>query len=125
MSLSWTNYSEIGNGNDVISRKLNNAFIGQPDSGTEYCISRAPDCHSKDPGLSSRESEPYSSYLVFDYYVGERLLWRWCIGRSLKFLDNVTRDAFVPTKFLVVLWKIKELICVISLRAWSTSGQSK
>ena len=31
------------NGNGVIKRKLNNAFIGLPDSGKEYCISRAPE----------------------------------------------------------------------------------
>ena len=34
------------NGNGVIKRKLNNAFIGLPDPGTEYCISRAPERRS-------------------------------------------------------------------------------
>ena len=57
--------------------------------------------------------------------VGERLLWRWCIGRSFKFLADVNRDMFVLTKFLATPWRIKELICVISLRVWSKSGQSK
>ena len=56
------------------------------------------------------------------------VLMKDCFGggvRSLKFLDNMTRDVFVWTKFFDVLWKIKELICVISLRAWSTNEQSK
>ena len=113
ISLSWVNCCEIGNANDVISRKLNNAFIGLPDSGTEYCIRRVPDCHSKNPGFSSWEGKPNSCFLVFGHCIGEWLLWRWYIGRSLKLLDNVTRDVFVRTKFLAVLWKIKELICVI------------
>ena len=123
MSLSWINCCETGNGNDVINR--NNAFIGLPDLWTEYCICRAPDCNSKDPGFSSWEGKPYSSLLVFDHCVGERLLWRWSIGRSLKFLAKVTRDVFARTKFLAILWKIKELIYVIFLRPWSTIGQSK
>ena len=46
-----------------------------------------------------------------------------CFGdlhcRSLKFLADVNRDVFILTKFLATPWRIKELICVISLRAWS------
>ena len=63
MSLSWANCCEIGNGNGAVNRKLNNALIGLPASGTEYCISRAPECHSKDPGFSSQECKPNSTFL--------------------------------------------------------------
>ena len=87
---------------------------GLPGSGTKYCISRAPVSHRKDP-----------DFLVFSRCVGERLLWRWCIGRSLKILADVNRDVFILTKFLATPWRIKELICVIYLRAWSKNGQSK
>ena len=99
MSLSWVNCFEIGNENDGINRKLNNAFIGLPDSGTEYCISRVPGCHSKDPGFSSWEGKLNSSFLVFDHCVGERMIWRWWIGRSLKFL----RSRYTHITFAIIL----------------------
>ena len=43
------------------------------DSGTEYCIRRAPDCHSNDQGFSSNYDKPRSTFLVVGRGVGERL----------------------------------------------------
>ena len=76
----------------------------------------------------TRISAPERANPIALFWCLASVLMKDCFGggvRSLKFLDNVTRDVFVRTKFFDVLWKIKELICVISLRAWSTNEQSK
>ena len=65
------------------SRSVNNTSIGLPDSRTEWFIIRALDSHCKNPGFSFLEGKPLSTFL----------------DRGFKFLDKVTRDVFIPTKF--------------------------
>ena len=106
------NCYEIGNENFVINRKLNIAFIGMPDS-----VERRTTI-SKDPGSSSWEGKQSSTYLVFGHCVGERLLWRWCTGKSFKFLTKVTRDVFFGLNSKLFYEKLNNIfvwfICVLS-----------
>ena len=46
--------------------------------------------------VSARErANPIALFWVFGHCVGERLLWRWCIAISFRFLAKITRDVFV------------------------------
>ena len=48
--------------------------------------------------ISARErANPIALFWVFSHPIGERLLWRWYIAISCRFL--ATRDVFVLTKF--------------------------
>ena len=62
---------------------------------------------------------------MFGHCVGDRLLWGWCTGRTFKFLAKVTRDVFSGQNPKLFYEKLKKLNCVIYLRAWSASTQSK
>ena len=51
--------------NGVVNKNLDNTSTGLPDSGTEWCINRAPDSHCKDPGFRFLGGKPLSTFLGF------------------------------------------------------------
>ena len=70
-----------------------------PESGREYCISRAPDYHNKDPGFSSRVGKTNSTFfeclataLVKDCFEGGALVY------NFRFLAKVTRGVLLNSK---------------------------
>ena len=87
------------NENGDINRNLNNAFIAcwTQEQNTVSVERRTAIARIR---VSARDmAYPIALFWVVERGVGERSFWRWSIGKSLKFLANVTRNVFVRTKF--------------------------